>query len=93
MPDLPIASRDNLSPEEEKLGIEFYTAGKVDGGREALRRFKEDLEKIELPDEYKGYRPPGWEEAMKEVWRVLNELDENYQDPFFVTGQSAPEKK
>jgi hypothetical protein len=46
--DLPFSHREPLSPEEEKLGIEFYTAGKVDGGREALRRVRDALEAIQI---------------------------------------------
>ena len=90
MSDLPFTHRDQLTPDEEKLGIEFYTAGKVDGGREALRRIREDLEHIELPEELKGYLPEGWEPAMAEVWRVVERLEEKYQDPFFVTGHKRP---
>jgi hypothetical protein len=90
--DLPISLRDNLSPDEEKLGIEFYTAGKVDGGREALRRVRDALESIHIPDEFKGYLPEGWETAMGEVWRVMENLEEKYQDPFFVAGLERPDQ-
>ena len=90
MPDLPFTPRESLSPEEEKLGIEFYTAGKVDGGREALRRVREALEAVELPHEFQGYLPEGWEPAMKEVWRVVEGLEKKYQDPFFVAGLERP---
>jgi hypothetical protein len=89
--NLPFAHRDNLSPDEEKLGIEFYTAGKVDGGRDTLRRIRGELEKIELPEEFKGYLPEGWENAMGEVWRVLGGLEEKYQDPFYVAGLERPD--
>lgn len=91
MPNLPFSHRDNLSPEQEKLGIEFYTAGKVDGGRDTLRRVREALEAIHIPDEFKGYLPEGWENAMGEVWRVLGDLEEKYQDPFYVAGLDRPD--
>jgi hypothetical protein len=85
--NLPFAHRENLSPEDEKIGIEFYTAGKVDGGRETLRRITDALDHIELPDEFKGYLPEGWDQCKTEVMRVLSDIEEKYKDPFFVTGQ------
>jgi hypothetical protein len=91
--ELPFSHRQPLKPEEEKLGIEFYTAGKVDGGRETLRRVRDALEKIELPDEYKGYLPDGWEPAMAEVWRTIEKMEALYQDPFYVAGLDAPDSQ
>ncbi|MHC4470490.1 MAG: hypothetical protein ACYS99_05945 [Planctomycetota bacterium] len=91
MADLPFSHREPLSPEEEKLGIEFYTAGKVDGGREALRRVRDALEAIQIPHEYQGYLPEGWEAATKEVWGVIADLEEKYQDPFWVVGMDRPD--
>lgn len=90
MTNLPISHRENLTPDEEKLGIEYYTAGKVDGGREALRRMREAMDKIDLPHEFKGYLPEGWDHALKECWRVLEDLEEKYKDPFFVAGLQRP---
>ena len=91
MPELPFSHREPLSPEDERLGIEFYTAGKVDGGREAIRRVRDALEKMEIPHEFKGYLPEGWEQAMKQVWGVIGDLEEKYQDPFWVVGMERPE--
>ena len=91
MANLPLSHRKDLSPDEEKLGIEFYTAGKVDGGRDTLRRVHEALESIHIPDEFKGYLPEGWETAMGEVWRVLGNLEEKYKDPFYVAGLDRPD--
>ncbi len=90
MSELPFSHREPLSPHEEKLGIEFYTAGKVDGGREALRRVRDALENMALPEEYKGYLPDGWKEAMTHVWKTLETLEEKYQDPSFITGKEGP---
>lgn len=91
MSESPFTRREPLSPAEEKLGIEFYTAGKVDGARETLRRIRTSLEKIGIPKEFEGYLPEGWQNAMGEVWAVLNDLDEKYRDPFFVAGLERPE--
>ena len=89
MPDIPSIRKDSLTPEEEKLGIEFYTAGKVDGGREALRRLRDLIEKIEVPHEYEGYLPDGWKNALTEVWHVFEDLEKKYEDPNFITGSGA----
>ena len=87
MSDIPVIRRDNLSPDEEKLGIEFYSAGKVDGGRDALRRVRDSLESIEIPHEFEGYLPDGWKEAMTHVWTAIEDLEVRYQDPTFITGK------
>ena len=89
MSDNPSIRREDLSPDQEKLGIEFYTAGKVDGGRDALRRVRSTLEGIEIPMEYEGYLPDGWKEAMSHVWKTLEILEEKYEDPGFITGKEA----
>ena len=90
MSDMPSIRRDDLSPDEEKLGIEFYSAGKVDGGRDALRRVRASIEAIEIPHEFEGYLPEGWKEAMTHVWTAIEDLEEKYQDPFFITGKTRP---
>jgi len=87
----PSIRREDLSPDEEKLGIEFYTTGKVDGGRDALRRVRSALESIHIPLEYEGYLPDGWKEAMTHVWKTLETLEEKYQDPSFITGKESQE--
>jgi len=81
VPDIPSIRKDSLTPEEEKLGIEFYTAGKVDGGREALRRLREMIQKIEIPE--------GWKGALAEVWHVFEDLEKKYEDPDFVSGSGT----
>ena len=89
MSDNPSIRREDLSPDEEKLGIEFYTAGKVDGGRDALRRIRAALKANEIPMEYEGHLPAGWKEAMAQVWKTLEILEEKYEDPSFITGKEA----
>ena len=90
MTESPFTRREPLSPEQEKLGIEFYTAGKVDGGRETLRRIRTSLEKVQIPHEFEGYLPEGWKSAMGEVWHILEDLEQKYQDPLFVAGFDKP---
>jgi hypothetical protein len=79
--DNPSIRREDLTPEQEQMGIEFYTSGKVDGAREALRKIRAQVEAIEVPHEFEGYLPEGWKQAMTQVWRVVEDLEKLYEDP------------
>ena len=81
MSDTPSIRRDGLTPDQEQIGIEFYTSGKIDGARESLRKLRAKIEAIELPKEFEGYLPEGWKQAMSEVWRTIEDLEKLYEDP------------